>query len=205
MMFNNILQSLRAEKGVSQLVVAQHLGITKQAYSLYELGKRNPDNDMLYKISEYFNVSLDYLLGKSKIKNVNSLGSGIKIPVLGTVRAGIPLEAVEEILDYEEITPQMAASGDFFGLKIKGDSMEPKFSDGDVVIIRKQSDADNGDIVVALVNGDEATIKKLKKTEQGIMLIPSNNNYEPLFYDKQAIQEKPVVLIGKVVELRAKF
>ena len=82
MTFSNILQNLRAEKQVSQQAVAEYIGVTKQAYSLYELGKRNPDNDMLYKISEYFDVSLDYLLGKSNIKNISSLGEGIKIPVI---------------------------------------------------------------------------------------------------------------------------
>ena len=83
--------------------------------------------------------------------------------------------------------------------------MEPRFNEGDVVIVRKQSNADNGDIVVVLVNGDEATIKKFKRTEQGIMLIPLNSSYEPIFYDFEAINNKPVTIIGKVVELRAKF
>jgi len=204
-MFNKILQGLRADKGVSQAVVADYLGITKQSYSFYELGKRCPDNEMLYKISEYFNVSIDYLLGKSKIKNYSNLENSIKIPVLGRVVAGIPLEAVEEILDYEEIPREMAESGEFFALKIKGDSMEPKFSDGDVVIVRKQSDADTGDIAIVLVNGDEATIKKIKKQNDGISLIPSNPKYDIMFYTNSEIETKPVNIIGKVVELRAKF
>lgn len=205
MTFSNILQNLRAEKQVSQQAVAEYIGVTKQAYSLYELGKRNPDNDMLYKISEYFDVSLDYLLGKSSIKNISSLGKGIKIPVLGKVQAGIPMEAVEYIIDYEEITPKMAATGEYFGLVVKGDSMEPRFVEGDVVIVRKQTTAETGDIVIALVNGDEATIKKLKHIKGGIMLVPLNPVYETMFYDKEDIEQKPVNIIGKVVELRGKF
>ena len=156
-------------------------------------------------IPENANLQKDNLLGKSSLKNTNLLNKSVKIPVLGTVRAGIPITAVEEILDYEEISSHTASTGEFFGLKIKGNSMEPRFNEGDVVIVRKQSDADNGDIVVVLVNGDEATIKKLKKTEQGIILIPLNNDYEPLFFDNATIANKPVQIIGKVVELRAKF
>ena len=205
MKFGSILQKLRAEKKVSQQTVAEYIGVTKQAYSLYELGKRNPDNDMLYKISEYFDVSIDYLLGKSSIKNFSTLGKGIKIPVLGKVQAGIPVEAIEDIIDYEEITPEMSAKGEYFGLVVRGDSMEPKFSEGDVVIVRKQSNAETGDIVIALVNGDEATIKKLKKIKDGMMLVPLNPAFDTMFYDKDDIKNKPVTIIGKVVELRAKF
>lgn len=205
MTFSNILQNLRADKQVSQQAVAEYIGVTKQAYSLYELGKRNPDNDMLYKISEYFDVSIDYLLGKSKIKNIANLGKSVKIPVLGKVQAGIPIEAVEYIIDYEEITPEMASKGEYFGLTVKGNSMEPRFIEGDVVIVKKQTSAETGDIVIALVNGDEATIKKIKILKDGIMLIPLNSSYETMFYDITDIENKPVSIIGKVVELRGKF
>ena len=205
MTFSNILQNLRADKQVSQQAVAEYIGVTKQAYSLYELGKRNPDNDMLYKISEYFDVSIDYLLGKSKIKNISNLGKSVKIPVLGKVQAGIPIEAVEYIIDYEEITPEMASKGEYFGLVVKGNSMEPRFIEGDVVIVKKQTSAESGDIVIALVNGDEATIKKFKLLKDGIMLIPLNSSYDTMFYDKEDIESKPVTIIGKVVELRGKF
>lgn len=203
--FNLILKQLRMEKGVSQLTIAEYLGVTKQAYSLYELGKRKPDNGMLYQISEYFNVSLDYLLGKTKIKNTDLLNGSISIPILGIVQAGIPIEATQEILGYEEITSRLASTGEFFGLQIKGNSMEPRFVEGDIVIVRKQPYAENGDIVVALINDDETTIKKIKITDQGIMLIPMNNNYEPIFFSRNEIKDKYVNIIGKVVELRAKF
>ena len=132
-------------------------------------------------------------------------GVGIRIPVLGRVQAGIPFEAVEEILDWEEISPEMAATGDYFALRIRGQSMEPRMCDGDVIIIRKQSDVDNGDIAVVLVNGFEATVKKIKKTESGVTLIPSNPAFDPIFYANDEIKELPVQVIGKVVELRAKY
>lgn len=128
-----------------------------------------------------------------------------QIPVLGTVKAGYPAEAIENILDYEEISEDMALSGEFFALRVNGDSMEPKFSDGDIVIVRKQEDVDSGDIAIMLVNGDEATIKKVQKFEGGINLIPSNSAYDVLTFTNKEIVQLPVQCIGKVVELRAKF
>ncbi len=112
---------------------------------------------------------------------------------------------MENIIDYEEIDEALASTGEFFALQVRGDSMEPKFSQGDVVIVRKQDNADSGDIVVALVNGDEATIKRLKKRPEGILLIANNPTYEPMFFSNREIRELPVRVIGKVVELRAKF
>lgn len=124
---------------------------------------------------------------------------------MGTVQAGLPSTAAENIIDYEEIDEALASTGEFFALQVRGDSMEPKFSQGDVVIVRKQDDDDSGDIVVALVNGDEATIKRLKKRPEGILLIANNPTYEPMFFSNREIRELPVRVIGKVVELRAKF
>jgi repressor LexA len=118
----------------------------------------------------------------------------------------MPIEAVEDIEDYEEIPEAMAARGDFFALRIQGKSMEPKFSDGDVVIVRKQDDIDSGEIGVVIVNGSDATVKKVMKQENGIMLVATNQVvYPPKYYDRKAIEELPVRIIGRVVELRAKF
>ena len=127
------------------------------------------------------------------------------IPVLGKVVAGYPIEAVENILDYEEISDEMAQQGDFFALQVKGDSMEPRIKEGDVVIVRKQEDVDSGDIAIMLVNGDEATIKKVQKFSGGINLIPSNSSYEVITYTNKEVLSLPVRCLGKVVELRAKF
>ena len=99
----------------------------------------------------------------------------------------------------------MAAGGEFFALKIHGDSMEPKMSDGDVVIIRRQPDAESGETVIATVNGDCATCKKLRKHHDGIELVSLNPSYAPRFFSNADIIEKPVTILGKVVELRAKF
>ena len=129
-----------------------------------------------------------------------------RIPVLGRVAAGIPIEATEDIIDWEEITESMKRDGDYFALKIQGDSMEPKISNGDVVIVRQQEDADDGDIVIALIDGEDAVCKKIKKYPDGsVALVSTNPVYEPLFFTQEEIIEKPVKVIGKVKELRAKF
>ena len=144
-------------------------------------------------------------MGRTDEKKERPREKGVEIPVLGYVQAGIPMDAIEDIIDYEEIPESMARSGEYFALQIRGNSMEPKFSAGDVVIVRKQSDVNSGDIAVVLVNGDDATIKKIKKRPDGVMLIPNNPEFEPMFYSNQEIEELPVVVLGKVVELRAKF
>ena len=130
---------------------------------------------------------------------------GLQIPVLGTVAAGIPISAVEDILDYEEVPQSWESQGEFFGLRIKGDSMEPRMESGDVVIVKQQSDANSGDTVIVLVNGDDATCKRLQKTDNGIMLVSTNPKYPPMFYSDEDIRTKPVVILGKVVELRQKY
>ncbi len=129
----------------------------------------------------------------------------VRIPVYGSVAAGIPLEAIQDIDDYEEISLEMACSASYAALRIKGDSMLPRFTPGDVVIVKLQKYVENGDIAIVFVNGDEATCKKIKKTPEGVMLISTNPDYEPMFYTNQEIEEKPVRIWGKVVELRAKF
>lgn len=129
-------------------------------------------------------------------------GLGFRIPVLGTVPAGIPIEAIEDILDYEEITPAMARTGDYFALKVKGNSMLPKILEGDVLIVRKQDDANSGDICVVMVNGNDATVKKIQKEADGIRLIPNNPEFDTVFYTSKQIEDLPVKVIGKAVEIR---
>lgn len=131
--------------------------------------------------------------------------SPTKIPVLGRVAAGIPIDAIEDILDWEEITPALAMSGRYFGLRIKGDSMQPRMVDGDVVIVRCQPDAESGDVVIVQVNGNEATCKRLSKHPSGISLISFNPAYEPFTYTNEQIESLPVTIIGKVVENRQKY
>lgn len=192
------LKREREKKGYTQKEFAKLCGIGNSTYNQYETGRRQPDLDTMILISNTLNVSIDELIGKNEKQ-------GIKINVLGSVAAGIPISAIQDIIDEEEISEELAATGDFFGLIIKGDSMSPMITNGDTVIVRSQPDAENGDIAIVLVNGDEATCKKIKKTPEGVMLIPLNSEYEPIFYTNKQIEQLPVRIIGKVVEQRRKF
>nr|DAH77522.1 MAG TPA: Repressor protein CI [Caudoviricetes sp.] len=203
------IKELRLERKMTGDELGRVLGISKSTISLYEHDKSTPDDAIKKKICSYFDVSFDWLMGITTSRTTiypKRTGRGVPIPVLGRVVAGIPLEAVEEILDYEEITPELAASGEFFALKIRGHSMEPRMMEGDVVIVRRQDDVDSGDVAIVLVNGNEATVKRIKKQEDGITLIATNTSvYEPHFYSNKEIQSLPVQILGKVVELRGKL
>ncbi len=199
----NRIKILRKEKKISQAELAKKLGVAQNTVSNWENGVRGVDTGYLKKLAEILECSADYLIESSNI--LSNGKTGIKIPVLGYVKAGIPIDRIEEIVDYEEISEEMASGGDFFGLKVKGDSMEPKISEGDVVIIRKQSDVLSGEIAIVCVNGDEVTIKKFLKHENGVSLVAFNTAYPPMFYTKNEVASLPVRILGKVVELRAKF
>lgn len=197
------LKILRKRMGLTQAEVASKLGIDRSTYAKYETGQSEPNLEMINKISALYDTSLDLLITGTSAPT--STG-GKWVPVLGEVAAGIPIEAMEDIVDYEEIDAALSATGDFFGLRIKGSSMEPRIREGDVVIVRKQDDADTGDTVVVMVNGDSATVKRIKKEPDGsLVLIPNNPAYDAQHFSPAEIADKPVHIIGKVVELRGKF
>lgn len=220
MTLGNIVKQYRIDNDLSMDEFAKRCSLSKGYISMIENGI-NPRNNKpiaptlpsIMKIAVAMNMELEELLkimdGTQKVTLIHQKESeqkkGTIINVLGRVAAGIPIEAIEEVIDTEEITEEMARTGDFFGLKIKGDSMIPNICDGDVVIVRKQNDAENGEIVIATVNGTDATCKRLRKYKGGIELIANNPTYGPLDFSNQEVLEKPVKIIGKVVELRRKF
>lgn len=201
------IKTVRAEKEMSLDDIAVEIGVAKSTIQRYENGKiHTPKLPVLHAIANALNVNPAWLIGTSDQKNILHSTTAVRIPVLGRVAAGIPISAVTDIIDWEEITPEMAADGEYFGLQIKGDSMEPRICNGDVVICRQQEDADDGDTVIALINGEDATCKKLKKYPDGtICLIPTNPAYQPLIFTVDEINRKPVRVIGVVKELRGKF
>ena len=197
------LRILRKRDGWTQAEVAAKLGVDRSTYAKYENGQSEPNFEMLQKLADLFSSSADFLIGCT---DHPSSKSGTWVPVLGDVAAGIPIEAVENIVDYEEIDTAMASNGKYYGLRIKGSSMEPRIREGDVVIVRQQEDADTGDTAVILVNGESATVKRIKKEpDGGLWLLPNNPAYDPQHYSPAEVAEKPVRIIGKVVELRGKF
>lgn len=190
--------------GKSRQDMCDALGVKYTTFTDWVKGNSYPRIDKIELMANYFGISKADLVEERTSGKINS-HSSVTINVLGRVAAGIPLNAIEEIIDTEEISEKMASEGEYFALKITGDSMEPKISNGDVVIVRKQSDADDGDLVIAMVNGYDAVCKRLKKYAEGIALISNNPLYEPMYFSNKDIVEKPVTILGKVRELRAKF
>lgn len=204
---DRLIQVLR-EKNITPKELSEKTGIPKSSISQYMSGYAKPKQDRIYLISKALDINPTWLLGYDVDINIVKQNEeiGVKIPILGTVIAGIPVTAVEDIIGYEEINEKMARCGEYFALEIKGDSMEPKMSKGDIVIVKQQNTVENGQIAIVLVNGDEATVKKVRFRDNGIELIAFNSYvYEPHFYSAKEIEELPVKIIGRVVELRAKF
>lgn len=193
----------RKKKGLSQVELADKIGATKQTLYKYETGViTNIPSDKIEAIASVLGLTPAYLMGWTTDRPKKK---GVRIPVYGKVAAGIPIEMIEDITDYEEITEELARTGEFFGLTVRGDSMEPRIRSGDVVICRQQPDAESDQLVIVTVNGDSATCKRLKKYQDGIALISTNPAYEPMYFSEKEIEEKPVRILGRVVELRAKF
>lgn len=197
------IKERRLQMAYTQEELARKLGLQKSAIAKYENGRvENIKRSVIADMANILECSPSYLMGWDE---PTPSRKGVIINVLGRVAAGIPLEAIEDIIDTEEISEEMAKTGEFFGLQINGDSMEPRMQKGDVVIVRKQEDAESGDIVIAMINGDDATCKRLRKYRDGIELVSNNPIYKPMFFSNEEIISKPVKIIGKVVELRGKF
>lgn len=199
------------ESGMEQKEFAKQVGVAPSKVTEWKKGRAKSFTKHLSQISNILNSNVQWILtGTGEEHPVASVpphkSRGVKIPVLGNVAAGVPIEAVEEILDYEEIEPELAATGEFFGLRLEGQSMEPRMCEGDVVIVRCQNDVETGDIAVVLVNGNSATVKRIKKESDGsIWLLPNNPTYSPTHYSPTEIESLPICIIGKVVEFRGKL
>lgn len=188
----------RNELGWTQQQLADKMGYTsKSTIARIEKGNNDVAQKNIAKFAEVLNVSIAYLMDWTE----EAESKPIRIPVLGRVAAGIPIEAIEEIIDYEEVDGNTTAPGELFGLLIKGNSMSPRICDRDVVIVRKQEAADSGDIVIATINGDDAVCKRLLIYGKTILLRSNNPEYE----DIDVTGRTDFHIIGKVVELRGKF
>ena len=199
----DIVRRLCEEKGIS---IAQLEKIL--SYGNGSIAKsKTLRSDRVVDIARYFGVTTDYILtGKNgTLERVPLENEPCVIKVLGRVAAGIPIEASEDVIGEEMITQKMAESGEYFGLRISGNSMEPEIHHGSIVIVRQQDDVENGDIAIVLINGGEATCKKIEKFDNGIMLVPFNKEYPEKFYTNEEIENLPVRILGKVVEQRKKY
>ena len=219
--FGKTLKTLRNSRNISATKLSEDLNIHRGSLSNWEPGRRTPDSEMLLKIANYFNVSVDYLLGndtddtdlfnlKGDVRFLKKVKDNemVKIPVLGAIRAGLPLYADENIIDYEYVHQEELMMGEeTFFLEVKGDSMiNARIYEGDRVRIRKQNHLDNnGDIMAVRVNGDEATLKRVYLQENGIALISENPKYAPMFYPASEIESGYVEIIGRAMEVKIKL
>lgn len=203
--FSKNLRHYVERTGKPQKEVAKELGVNQKTFNGWLNLISTPKAGTIQKLADYFEIGKSDLLDDKSSISATQPPKGIVINVFGKVSAGIPIEMIEDIVDQEEITEDMALKGTYFGIKIKGDSMIPNICDGDTVIVRWQDDAENGETVIATVNGSDATCKRLRKHKDGIELIANNPNYEPMYYSNDEIENKPVRILGKVVELRRKF
>lgn len=187
-----------------QRLFAKALETTPTMVSAWRMRKSASYNKRLPQIATVLGTTVEYLLSGQE-SSVPS--TAVRIPVLGTIPAGIPIEAIEDVLDWEEIPSSWTnREREYFGLRVKGDSMYPKYLEGDTVILRKQSTCDSGDDCAVLVNGDEATLKQILLRDGGsVELHPINPAYPPRTYTTAEVEAIPVQIIGIVVELRRKI
>ena len=196
-MFADNLKKLRKSKGLTQIQFALEFNISSGTIAMWETGKRMPDTEMLKKIAQYFNVTVDYLLDNEKLpSNIIPLPNIKKVPLLGTIACGKPILAIENIQDYIDIKDVTDAD---FALRCKGDSMiDARIYDGDIVYIRQQPDVENGEIAAVLID-NEATLKRVYKYPDKNMVIlkAANSKYEDFVYTENELEN--IKIIGKAV------
>lgn len=204
--FSNNLKFYMNKNNKERKEVCKDLDFSYSTFADWFNGNIYPRIDKIEKLANYFNIQKsDLIENKNQIKDNNFYKPrGVLIPVFRSIKAGVPIGAIEDIIGYEEITEEMAKKGEFFGLKIQGDSMFPYLIQDDILITRKQTDVENGAIAVVLVNREEATVKRIMKDINGITLIPFNNAYLPHFYSNEEIESLPVQIVGRFAELRRK-
>lgn len=204
------LQKLRESFNYSTRDVNTLSKISQSYISMIENGTRKPSAIVLKKLASVYKVNYLDLYEKAgyidlaeDIKKQNKSILNTNIPVLGSIPAGIPIEMIEDVIDYEEISDEMLKGDrEYFGLKVSGDSMMPKYLDGDVLIVQKTNDCESGQDCIVMVNGDDGTFKKVIKNKDGIILQPLNPNYEIKFYSNDEIEKLPIKILGVVKEIR---
>lgn len=202
---NRIKEGLEI-RGMKQIDLAEITGISKSSISTYMNGEYEPKQKNIYKIAKALRVNEAWLLGyDAPMDAAYSAIPSNKVPILGSVAAGIPIECIQDIKGYIEIPDWLLKRGTYFALQIKGRSMEPNIMNGDIVIIRQQKMVENDEIAVVVVDGEDATVKQVKRSDNGIMLVPFNREYEPKFYTAADVESRPISIIGKVVELRRAY
>ena len=194
------LEKLRIEKGLNMKQTAKALNLPYTTYVSYEKGVREPNSDVLILMADFYETTIDYILGKPNATkkflpdNIIPLPKTKKVPLLGTIACGEPILAEENIEDMISMPENIHAD---FALRCKGDSMiNARIFDGDIVYIKQQPDVDDGEIAAVLV-GEEATLKKIYKYENKVVLRPCNPMYDDMIYSGEQLSD--VRILGKAI------
>lgn len=200
--FNDMLSYLRKRNGMSQKELAEKIGISRSAVGMYEAGEREPDFETLEALADTFNVNMDTLLGKSSPpSNAIPYTAYHKAPIIGSIPAGYPVLALEDIEGYADIP--YSDEENYFFLRVNGESMKNAgIHTGDLVLIRRQKCAEDGQVVAARVNGDEATLKRYKKQGDNVLLLPENPEFEPRIVPAKDFETGDAQIIGVALEVR---
>lgn len=202
------------DKGISRKEFCKRLGFAYSTVTDWLNAEKYPRIDKIEMMANFFGVSKADLVEPHTADHTRAQPPALKvthytyrIPVVGRVAAGQPILAQEEIIDYEYIDERLHKGGDqYFGLVVKGSSMEPTIHDGDTIIVRVQKSVENGQIAVVLVDGEDATVKEVKESEDGLTLIGHNVAvYAPHFYSREEVERLPVRIIGRVIQSISKF
>lgn len=200
--FNDMLSYLRKRNGMSQKELAEKIGISRSAVGMYEAGEREPDFETLEALADTFNVNMDTLLGKSSPpSNAIPYTAYHKAPIIGSIPAGYPVLALEDIEGYADIP--YSDEENYFFLRVNGESMKNAgIHTGDLVLIRRQKCAEDGQVVAARVNGDEATLKRYKKQGDNVLLLPENPDFDPRIVPAKDFETGDAQIIGVALEVR---
>jgi len=192
------LKEIREASGMSQKEFAEMFGANKTTYNRYESGDiKTMPSDLIEDISKKFDINPAWLAGfedSDKYMIHEKVNQNLRrLPVLGKIAAGIPIMAQEDLIDYEYVPESIKAD---FCLKVQGDSMVgARIFDGDIVYIRQQPDVETGEIAAVLINGEEATLKRVFKYNGAIVLRSENPNYPEQIYGKK----DNVTILGKAI------
>lgn len=208
--FSSNLKFLREKKGLSQNKLAEKVGVNQTTIARWETEEIKPSIDNVEQIANALNIGLpELLISDLRFDNADIVdipSNTIKIPILGVIKAGIPIEAQQDIIDYVEIPKDWTKGGkEYYGLKISGDSMYPKYDNDDIVIFLKTNEIINGKDCAVMVNGFDATFKKVLFQNDSIILQPYNSNYQVQMFNKEQIEQLPVKVIGIAKEKRTKI
>ena len=204
MIFKKNINRLIDNSPYNQKEIAEQLGVSPQTLNTWTQGKAIPRMGKIQLLADFFQVDKTDLLEDigNNITPVQ-LGDSISIPVFGSVPAGVPIEAIQDINEYIDIPKSWTTGGkEYFALTVKGDSMYPKYLEGDVVVVRVEEDCESGQDCVVYVNGYDATLKKVIKRDDYLILQPLNLEYEPRMFDLRDGATPPVKIAGVVVEIR---